>query len=243
MRILALLLLLQIASSPRLDAQINDKRYSLQGGITGFITLEGSSAGSLVTEENGFRSSILLDEPLHFGIHIGVQKVTEAGWYRYIGINRLQFSVDDESQLLTPNSTQFPEPTGGRNRKTAILQLRYEVGKFLLKDQKAALQPRLGFAIDPSFRYMRVVPKTSAGFPYTYHQLGFYLHMVPGLQARLSSRLSLDIQVALGIDHFFYETFNVENPILREDERKEFVFSNEFGLLQLQPRLGVSFAL
>lgn len=233
-----LLLLVDLAGQ-----SANTTEKWLQTGISVFTPFENNYYNTILLLEGDLRSFYTSGENWSINLSLGVQKINQHRWYQEYVLSGFRVQSEDDLTIDELSNGNFPEPIGGNRQDMVRVNFRCTYGKFFTSTADPKLLPGLGISLDPSYRFLYIAPKTSAGFPLTQHQLGMTFRVIPRLVIPLTDQLQIDVKAPLGLNHLSLEKTRVDNPILNDMERKTVRLQNEFGPFDLQTYLGLNIRL
>lgn len=179
----------------------------------------------------------------HFNIGLGYRIIKNANRFQEFSLVQLNYSKGDDLYLLDDPDSNIFEPSAGNFSREVNLRLRWEYGLNVPLNNNDKIIPGISVGIDPFWNYYRNVPKTSAGFPVTFHQFGWDLRLLPTTAFQISSRMQIHLSIPIGVVHNRWNRTKVENPILSEDQRNQASFDSDFGVVDWQLRVGVGLGL
>lgn len=239
-RSLSLLALLGLFASG-IAAQKSADESWLQIGLNVFLPHSDQNIKGFIAESSGFQTQFSYQERAGISLHAGFLRIRENGWLLNLALTDLRFDEFTNPILETLDSQGIPIPIGGQELTRMIFRTRIAYGKVFSMNKQVRMSLSVG--IDPNFQYYRSVPTTSAGFPNRMQSIGFTMRAIPGLTIPLNSRLKLNVQLALGFYDMDLRYFRIDNPILREEERKSREVNDQLGFYDFQGTLGLNFRL
>ena len=179
----------------------------------------------------------------YINLGVGYRIMNEKNRFQEFSLIQLTFHKDDQIKLLEVDGSQVQEPGSGNLTKEVNLRLRWAYGMYFSLNNSDKIKPGISVGVDPVWNYYRDTPKTSAGFPLTFHQVGFDLRIIPATTFQLSSRLQLQLAFPVGLLVNRWNFSKLENPILTEELRSQSSFESELGFNNMQIQLGVGVEL
>lgn len=225
------------------QAQSTGKTSWLQTGFTAFFPIEGKNVTEIISVQNDFRTTRIYTNASNIYLGIGLMKVREDSWYWTYQITGFAFQVRDDVFIEEVTGQGFPEPVAGNRVDQAAVHTRIEFGKLFRRDQKNKVFPSLGLSLDPYYEYLRIIPKTSAGYPRKLQQLGLTFRVIPGIAFQLAPRFQLTIKAPVGLNNFELAMHRTDNPVATDKERRFNQTKNQLGWYDLQTALGINIQL
>ena len=212
----------------------------LSGQLNAFATLDKTQTVVIETTDTRL---VYEEETRSVNIGLGLKKLKPNQWFQEYSLIALDLKIDEETGNREIAGSGIIEPTTGRRKTVVGTHFRWEFGKMFTLSRSPRLQPGLSLSIDPFYRYTRIVPKTSAGFPARHHKFGAELRLIPRVEYALSDRLHLLLKIPIGINSFYVAQQKVDNPIVSEAERTANTINNNFGQGYFQIGLGMNYRL
>lgn len=107
----------------------------------------------------------------------------------------------------------------GYEQNTAVIGIRYEMGKYLGKRKKPNLKFGISGAIEPSFYRYKRKPVSINEYPITANIFTLDIAVIPTLWAKLSKKLSLEFKIIPNILIADFGRIEEDNPTLSPDDQ------------------------
>lgn len=195
------------------------------------------------TDQIGIAHTYQKEDFDYINIGIGYRILKGENKFQEFSLVQLNYSKDDDLLMLDDPDSNIFEPSSGNFSREANLRLRWEYGLNIPLNTSDKVIPGISAGIDPFWNYYRNVPKTSAGFPVTFHQFGWELRLIPATVFQITPKMQLHLSLPIGIVHNRWNRTKVENPILTEDQRNQSSFESEYGVVDWQLRIGFGFGI
>ena len=150
-----------------------------------------------------------------------IQIVTSDALFHELSLTKLSLA---KSSYI--NKYTFQDSTGddrviqlGYEQNTAVIGIRYELGKYLGKRKKANVKFGISGAIAPCFYRFKRKPVNLSAFPITANIFTLNIALIPMLSAKLSKKLFLEFKIIPNILIADFEKIIEVNPTLSPDKR------------------------
>lgn len=174
----------------------------------------------------------------------GFGKIKENGWFSEWSIVGVNATVQDNVQLQFSSNQNITEPQGGYKATNLGLALRWEYGRLLGDFENSKFVPAISMSVDPYFDYLKIIPKTSEGFPMKSIEAGSIIQFIPRLEYRIYKNISLDVSIAVPLGNLRFEYDKLENPVLPIDlQRQNKVDGSLLPVRDTQIRLGLLYRI
>jgi hypothetical protein len=174
------------------------------------------------------------DHSTHLGINI--QVVNANGWYQEYALNRFSLNKNSSIEFVF-------EPLDGDVKHHLQVSTRFELGKYFSKNLNKGFLFGLALAVDPGIFYTRFVPNTSDGFPYELLNLDLGFSIVPRMEIKMGPKINLFLKAPIKMLNSTFTSFQLDNPILTDDERSNQNIESNLAFDQFEIQLGIQYRL
>jgi hypothetical protein len=119
--------------------------------------------------------------------------------------------------------------------------LRYQLTYYFIKDK--VVLPSIGLSPQLFYNFNKFDPSTTGYFGLTAQNIGLNLAIIPGLAFKLNKKLSIDLNIPIGIYEIKYDAINSENPNLPIRDQKDSKIIGEFIPKKVNIRIGIIYNL
>lgn len=238
-RITALPLLMLLCAGAIKSQEASPSQW-LSVNLNSFLSSE--KTGYRIPETINGGTELLYDLSTTNFINPGIafRKIKKNNWFEEYALTAISLKKQNDV-LLVKEDQGITEPALGSKKRALALWLRYEYGKWFNKGQK--MHYGLAFSLDPFILIDRIVPATSATFPFKAERFGAEVRFIPRIGYQISPRTLLELKVPVRLNKTYAEHTVLENPVLSEDERTENRVVSEWRAGGLQCALGLSIKL
>lgn len=193
--------------------------------------------------QNVIKHNYQKEEMDYVNIGVGYRIIKNENRFQEFSLVQFRYRKKDDILLLEDEVFITLEPRAGSFNREVNLRLRWEYGLNVPLNNNEKIIPSISIGIDPFWNYYRSVPKTSAGFPSTFHQFGWDLRLLPATAFQISSKIQIHLSIPIGIVHNRWDRTKVDNPVLTRDQRNSSSFNADYGIVDWHLRVGLGIGL
>ncbi len=214
----------------------------LSVNLTAFLSSENAGYRIPATINGGSELMYDLNTTNFINPGIAFRKIKKNNWFEEYALTAISLQKQNDV-LLVKEDQGITEPLSGSNKRAFALWLRYEYGKWFSKGEGQKIHYGLGLGLDPFILIDRIVPATSATFPFKAERIGAEVRFIPRIGYQISPKMLLELKVPVRLNKTYAEHTVLENPVLGDKERMERQIISEWGIGGLQCALGLNIRL
>jgi hypothetical protein len=222
-------------------AQKSNKQYpvKIKFYLNGFSTNELYSFSSkVIIPEETFKydNKSFSFGNMSFGLEYGKNEKIK----QEIELLPFYFNQQENASEVSTNSDNNQMIIG--NKITAIKSgLRYQLNYYILNNK--GVNPYLGISSQLLYEHFRKDPELSPPFLFTSHDLGVLFSFTPGVEVKLCSVLSLDLNLPISFFDFKFNADSYYSPLLPEEQRTQTYLTTNLFPKRFNFRIGLSYRI
>lgn len=127
-----------------------------------------------------------------------------------IEVKQVGFAVQDYLETITESGTDFYQAVGGGIVTTLKLTVCYQLNYYILKER--IIMPYIGLSSQFASEFVNIKPKVSVSYPCFEQDYGILLAISPGVEYNLGKRLSLLLNIPIGLYKLNFESSRYKIP-------------------------------